>query len=171
MKLDPKFSNAAWIAATMLAAAAIAAVSWAGGARHATEQHEAYVRAQAAQTQRIEKAQTAVVHDVVVQYRDRIKTVYVKGEVIEKLVPQYITPQDDVRFGVNAGFVRLLDAAWAGDDPGPATGTDEEPAAIPLSVIADTETYNATVCRAWQEQALTVKELYRRLQAATNGKN
>jgi hypothetical protein len=45
-----------------------------------------YLTAQAKRTAVITQAQTKVVVQTEIQYRDRIKTVYLKGEVIENVV-------------------------------------------------------------------------------------
>ena len=137
------------------------------GERSAGQQHVDYVNAQAARSVVIVKAQQKVVVQTEIKYRDRIKTVFVKGEEIEKLVPVYVTRADDDRFGVNAGFVRSYNAAWAGEPAGAATESDREPARIPLSDVADADAHNATVCRAWREQALGWREFYDTLKAAT----
>lgn len=137
-------------------------------ARHGADAMIDYIAKQAAQTTRIAKAQVQVVHETEIKYRDRIQTVYVKGDEIEKLVPQYVTPGDDQRFGVNAGFVRVLDAAWGLQPAAAPAESDREPAGVSLSDVAANEADNATACRAWREQALGVREVYERLRAVTN---
>ncbi len=132
------------------------------------EEHLAYVAEQAEQTARIAKAQQVVVAQTQIKYVDRIKIVYAKGETIEKQVPIYVTSADAARFAVNAGFVRLYDAAWSGDDPGPATDSDRESAGISLAQVATVEAGNATACRAWREIALGLRENYINLQSVTN---
>lgn len=115
---------------------------------------------------RIQQAQIQVVEKTEIQYRDRIKTVYIQGETIERSVPLYITDNDNARFGVNSGFVRLYNAAWSNVPAEPATSADREPTAIPLADIAAVDTFNATSCHAWREQAIGLKEFYMALQAA-----
>ena len=159
----------AWARAAILAGAAVTllAIGWMQGERAAGEAHRAYVNAQAARTVAIGRAQIRVVQQVEVQYRDRIRTVYVQGESIEHTIPQLVTPDDMVRFGVHVGFVRLFDAAWSGDTPGPAEDADREPATVSLADVADVEVANATSCRAWREQALGWRTFYNELKAAT----
>jgi hypothetical protein len=137
------------------------------GERRAGQRHIDYVTAQAARTVAIGKAQTKVVIQTEIKYRDRIQKIYLKGEVIEKQVPIYVTRDDDAVYGVNAGFVRAYNAAWSGDDPGPATESDRGPAGIPLSAVADVDAHNATSCRAWREQAIGFREFYGKMKAAT----
>ena len=138
------------------------------GERIAGEKHIDYVMAQAERSIAIAKAQQVVVTKTQIEYVDRIKTIYVKGDAIEKQVPIYITEADNARFAVNAGFVRVYDAAWAGDDPGPASDSDREPSGISLAQVAEVDVFNATTCRAWREIALGQREYYRRLQSVTN---
>lgn len=138
------------------------------GERVAGQQHVAYVAAQAAQSVKIAQAQAKVVVQTEIKYRDRIQKVYVKGNEIEKQVPVYVTAADNLRYGVNVGFVRSYNAAWSGDVAGPAAESDREPAGIPLADIAETDAANATSCRAWREQAIGMREFYEQMKASTN---
>jgi hypothetical protein len=149
------------------AGAALYALGMLNGERVAGQVHIDYLAAQAGRTVAIVKAQEKVVVQTEIKYRDRIKTVYVKGEEIEKLVPVYVTPADDDRFGVNTGFVRSYNAAWAGEPAGGAVDADREPAGIPLSEVAEADAHNATACRAWREQALGWRQFYGNLKAVT----
>ena len=129
--------------------------------------HIDYVTAQAARTVAVAQAQQKVVVQTEIKYRDRIKTVYVKGEEIEKLVPVYVTRADDDRYGVNAGFVRSYNAAWAGEPAGPPVESDRDAAGIPISEVAAVDAHNATVCHAWRELATGLREHYEKLKAVT----
>jgi hypothetical protein len=137
------------------------------GERLAGQAHIDYVTAQSARTVAIVKAQQKVVVQTEIKYRDRIKTVYVKGEEIEKLVPVYVTRADDDRYGVNAGFVRSYNAAWAGKPAGPSVESDRDAAGIPLSEVAAVDAHNATACHAWRELAVGLREHYENLKAVT----
>lgn len=130
----------------------------------------AYKAAQVAQTVVITKKEIQVVTEIQVEYRDRIKEIYITGAEIEKHIKDFVTPADDARFGVNTGFVRNLDAAWAGQPAGPAADSDRESAAVPLSEVAAVEAANATSCRAWREQTLGWRDFYARQQVAINGR-
>lgn len=112
------------------------------------------------------RANRAIATKTEVVYRDRIEKIYVNGDEIEKQVPIYITEVDSSRFTVNAGFVRLYDAAWSGESAGPATESDREPAGISLAQVAAVEAGNATSCRAWREVALGLRDYYSRLQGS-----
>jgi hypothetical protein len=161
----------AWARAAMLVAAGVAllGIGWIQGERSAGEAHLAYVSAQATRTVAIARAQAKVVQQVEVRYQERIRTIYLHGETIETHIPQLVTPADVERFGVHVGFVRLFDAAWSGDAPGPSEDADREPAAVSLADVAQVEAENATTCRAWREQALGWRDFYDELKRATDG--
>lgn len=138
------------------------------GERLAGQRHIDYVTAQAAQTVAVARAQTKVVVQTEIKYRDRIKTIYVKGEEIERQVPVYVTAADDQRCAINAGFVRAYNAAWSGDAAGAASDADRESAGISLAEVAEADAYNATACRAWREQVIGWREFYGNLKRATD---
>ena len=129
-----------------------------------------YIGKQAAQTAVIIKKQVEVRTVVQTKYVDRVQKIYVQGETIEKSIPTYIQPADTDRFAVNAGFIRVLDAAWSGEPVGPAADSDREPAELSLDAVAGSEVANATSCLTWREQALGWREFYVRQQVAINGK-
>ncbi|BBE09625.1 Uncharacterized protein MCB1EB_1464 [Mycoavidus cysteinexigens] len=116
-----------------------------------------------AQAQLIE-AQTKVIIQTEIQYRDRIKIVKEKGDTIIKEVPIYVNQADTDHFGVNVGFVRHHNAAFANESAGPAAHFDREPAGISLAEIAEVNAFNANVCWQWREQALRLRAFYRQLQ-------
>lgn len=136
------------------------------GERVAGKVHADYMRAQEKVEIRTVHAQSQVIYKTDVQYRDRIRTIYVKGETIEKTVPVLVTPDDNDRFGVNVGFVRNFNAAWANEPAGSANDTDRGPATIPLADIAAAEAANATACYAWREQAIGLRDLYQQMKKA-----
>ena len=129
-----------------------------------------YVQAQARETARIARAQAKVVTVTETVYRERIKHIYHQGATIETSIPTYIQPLDTGRFAVNAGFVRVLDAAWSGEPAGPARDSDREPAGVPIDTIAGVEVHNATSSRAWREQALGWRKFYAGQQVVINGR-
>lgn len=153
------------IAAILAAACCLFLLGAITGVRYAGEQELARADLRAAQTVKLAKAQVQVVWKTEIKYVDRIQTIYQKGETIEKAVPVYVTPADDANYGVNAGFVRSYNAAWANDPAGPAAESDREPAGIPLADIAEADAHNASACFAWREQALGLRELYLNMQA------
>ncbi|NML62287.1 hypothetical protein HHL21_14615 [Massilia sp. RP-1-19] len=139
-------------------------------ARRGADAMADYIGKQATQTAGIVKKQIEVQTSVQTKYVDRIQKIYVQGATIETNIPIYIQPADADRFGVNAGFVRVLDAAWSGEPVGPATDSDREPAELSLDAVAAAEVGNATSCRAWRDQALGWRDFYAGQQVAVNGR-
>lgn len=166
-------SWAPW-AAGALAIAAVVAGSYGMGRVHEARIGAAalaeYKSKQVVQTAKIEVAQAEVKTIVQIKYVDRIKKIYVQGAIIENDIPRYITPADSDRFGVNAGFVRVVDAAWTGEAVGPELSSDRESASISLDDVAAVQVGNATSCRVWREQAYGWRDFYARQQVAINGK-
>lgn len=129
-----------------------------------------YIGRQAAQTTVIVKKQVEVQTSVQIKYVDRIQKIYVQGATIETNIPTYIQPFDNDRYGVNVGFVRIIDAAWSGDPVGSADSSDREPAGIPLDEVASVQVGNATSCRIWREKVYGWRKFYAGQQVAINGK-
>jgi len=129
-------------------------------ARRGNEAMSDYLAAQAARTVVIGRAQTKLVVQTEIKYRDRIQKIYLKGEVIEKQVPIYVTAADNAECRINTGFVRSHDAAWAGEPAGPASGTDRDAAGVSLAEVSEANAYNARTCLAWRELALGLREHY-----------
>lgn len=134
------------------------------GERSAGQRHVDYVQAQVARGLVIAKARAQVVVQTEVKYRDRLKTIYVKGEEIEKQVPVFVTAADNAECRVNAGFVRSYNAGWAGEPAGPAASADRDPSGVSLAEVAETNSHNATACLAWRELALGLREYYAKQQ-------
>lgn len=156
----------------------LAGLAVVGGSYHMGRSHERkladaemveYKNKQVIQTVKIVKGETQAVIKTEIEYRDKIKKIYIQGAEIEKHITDYVQPVDDVRFAVNAGFLRDIDAAWAGVPVGPAVDSDREPSGIPISAIAAVEAGNATSCLAWREQALGWREFYHDQQVVING--
>lgn len=139
-------------------------------ARRGAKAFEEYKGKQVAQTAKIVEKQVFVKGNTEIRVVERVKKIYVQGAAIETNIPLYIKPADADRFAVNAGFVRVIDAAWSGDAVGPAAESDREPASVPLYSIASVQVGNATSCRVWREQALGWRTYYRDQQIAINGK-
>lgn len=106
------------------------------------------------------KQEAKIVVKTEIEYRDRIKKIYIKGDEIEKTVYKYISPAVSDSVLITNGFVRIHTAAWTSTPAGPASITDNEPAGISLIEVAETETHNATSCLAWREQALGLRAFY-----------
>jgi hypothetical protein len=157
-----------WVkyAALFFAAISIYFAGRLDGERIEGAKHLEYVAQQSQKALKIHKAQEKVVVKTEIVYRDRIKKIYVKGDVIEKEVPVYVTKTDNERCTVNAGFVRSYNAGWTGEPAGPPAESDREPSGISLAEVAETDAYNAKVALAWKEQALGLRKLYEDLKAA-----
>lgn len=110
------------------------------------------------------QAQAKVVIQTEIQYRDRIKIVKEKGDTIIKEIPIYVTQADTNRFGVNIGFMRHYNAAFANEPAGSPAEFDRRPTSISIAEIAEVNAYNANICWQWREQALGLKAFYRQLQ-------
>ena len=89
---------------------------------------------------------------VVTQYVDRVRVVREKGDTIIKEVPVYVPVQADAACTINRGFVRLHDAAAAGELPEPARDADAAAAGIALSAVAGTVATNYQTCHENAEQ-------------------
>ncbi len=93
---------------------------------------------------------------IVTEYVDRVRVVREKGETIVKEVPVYVTPKADAACVVPRGFVRVHDGAARNEPPGPAEATDDAPAGIALSHVAEVTADNY---RAYHELAEQLKAL------------
>lgn len=161
----------AWLWGFLLAVAVAASLIFVGdqhGARRVRAEWVVETERRSEADREAARADKAIVANAEIVYRDRIKKIYVKGDEIEKQVPIYITEIDSSRFTVNAGFVRLYDAAWSGESAGPAAESDREPAGVSLAQVAETDAFNATACRAWREIALGQRQFYDELRSAHN---
>ncbi|MEQ1005071.1 hypothetical protein ABLT12_28650 [Pseudomonas aeruginosa] len=120
--------------AVVALAGLVYALGWLGGAGHELD------RAKQLETKQLRKAfeqgqALGTVRDrVVTEYVDRVEVIEKQGKTIIQRVPVYVTPDDDSRCAVPAGFVRLHDAAARAEDLGAGPGAaDAHPpaAAIP----------------------------------------
>jgi hypothetical protein len=102
---------------------------------------------------------------IVTQYVDRVQVIRERGATLIKEVPVYVSAKADAACVVNAGFVRLHDAA-AGNLPAPepSGAADEAPSGIALSAVATTTAANYTDCNANAEQLSKLQEIVREYQ-------
>ena len=149
MKLIPWLYR--WLAMAALAAALIG-VGWIKGASHVQAQWDAAVQQQTLQAAAVRQKQAEATVKVVTEYVDRVRVVREKGDTIIKEVPVYVPVQADAACTINRGFVRLHDAAAAGDLPEPAGDADAAPAGIALSAVAGTVAANYQTCHENAEQ-------------------
>jgi len=108
--------------AVVVIAGLVYALGWLGGAGHELD------RAKQLETKQLRKAfeqgqALGTVRDrVVTEYVDRVEVIEKQGKTIIQRVPVYVTPDDDSRCAVPAGFVRLHDAAARAEDLGAGPG-------------------------------------------------
>ncbi len=140
-----------WLALVLLAAA-LFGFGWIKGAGHVQAQWDAAVQKQALQTAAVRERQAQATVKVVTQYVDRVRVVRETGDTIIKEVPVYVPVQADAACTINRGFVRLHDAAAAGELPEPAQDADAAPAGIALSAVAGTLASNYQTCHENAEQ-------------------
>lgn len=169
--MDKLFSIVPWyykLLAVGLLAAVLIGYGWVKGAGHVQGQWDAAVEKQEAQQARGRVRQAEVTVKVVTQYVDRVRVIREKGDVIIKEVPAYVTPESDSRCAINAGFVRLHDAAAANEVPGPARTADAAPAGIALSAVARTVAENYRRCHENAAQLTFLQEWVREQAKAAN---
>ena len=140
-----------WLALVLLAAALIG-FGWIKGAGHVQAQWDAVVQQQTLQAATVRQKQAEATVKVVTQYVDRVRVVREKGDTIIKEVPVYVPVQADAACSINRGFVRLHDAAAAGELPEPARDADAAAAGIALSTVAGTVAANYQTCHENAEQ-------------------
>ena len=140
-----------WLALVALGAALIG-FGWINGARHVQADWDAAVQEQDRQAAAVREQQAQATVKVVTQYVDRVLVVREKGETIIKEVPIYVPAQADAACTINRGFVRLHDAAAAGELPEPARDADAAAEGLALSAVAGTVAANYQTCHENAEQ-------------------
>ncbi|MDT3735563.1 MAG: hypothetical protein ROZ00_05010 [Denitratisoma sp.] len=149
----------------LLVALALVAFGWVKGNEHGTQKLIDYQGAQAKAAVKIAAAQGAVTTRVEVRVRERIRIVREAGETIVKEVPVYVTPEADAACAVTRGFVRLHNAAAAGEIPGPPGLGDGAAGGVALSAVAATVVHNYATALGWREQLLGCQAWIREQQA------
>jgi len=144
--------------AVVVVAFALIAIGWFGGAAHVQDQWDAEKQALALSASETGRHQAEATIKVVTEYVDKIKVVRERGATIIKEVPVYVTTQADADCLINAGFVRLHDAA-AGNavslSPGPA---DAAPSGVALSTVAGTVADNYQRCHENAAQLIALQQ-------------
>ena len=140
-----------WLAIAALAVA-LTGLGWVKGAGHVQSQWDAAVHQQTLQIAAVRQRQAEATVQVVTRYVDRVRVVREKGDTIIKEVPIYVPVQADAACTINRGFVRLHDAAAAGELPEPARDTDAAAAGVALSAVAGTVAANYQTCHENAEQ-------------------
>jgi hypothetical protein len=140
-----------WLALVLLAVALIG-FGWIKGAGHVQAQWDAAATHQNLQAAAIRARQAQATVKVVTQYVDRVRVVRDKGDTIIKEVPFYVPVQANAACTINRGFVRLHDAAAAGELPEPARDADAAAAGVTLSAVTGTVAANYQTCHENAEQ-------------------
>ena len=152
-----------------LAALAVALISfgWIKGASHVQAQWDAAAQQQTLQATAIRERQALAAVKVVTEYVDRVRIVREKADTIVKEVPVYVPVQADTACTINRGFVRLHDAAAAGELPEPARDADAASAGIALSAVAGTVAANYQTCHENAEQLRALQAWVSEIPSAT----
>ena len=151
--------------ALVLLAVALLGFGWIKGAEHVQAQWDAVVQQQTLQAATVRQKQAEATVKVVTQYVDRVRVVREKGDTIIKEVPVYVPVQADAACTINRGFVRLHDAAAAGELPEPARDADAAAAGIALSAVAGTVAANYQTCHESAEQLRALQAWVREVRA------
>jgi len=101
------------------------------------------------------------------RFIDRVRIVREKGGTIIKELPVYVPVQADAACTINRGFVRLHDAAAAGELPEPARDADAAAAGIALSAVAGTVAANYQTCHENAEQLRALQAWVSAIPSAT----
>lgn len=149
--------------AVVAVALALLAIGWSSGAAHVQDKWDAEKQAQALAAAQTGQHQAEATVQVVTEYVDKIKVVRERGATIIKEVPVYVNAQADADCIINAGFVRLHDAAAGNTIPGPSRVADAAPSGVALSTVATTVADNYQGCRenieqiiAWQQWTMAM---------------
>jgi hypothetical protein len=152
----------------MLALAAFAAAllgfGWIKGASHVQAQWDAATQRQTLQVATVRQHQAEATVKVVTEYIDRVRIVREKGETIIKEVPVYVPVQADAACRINRGFVRLHDAAAAGELPDTPADADAATANLALSAVAATVADNYRICHENAEQLRALQAWVREME-------
>lgn len=151
-----------WIAAAL---AVFLALWWYGN--HQFNKGVAWQLAQDAEfIANMKPKQAAATERVRIVFIEKAAEIKWRTKTITERVPEYVTAKDDAGCTVNAGAVRLHNAAAQGIVPGSPTGTDAAPSGVALSTLTETVTSNygtAHICaarlEAWQQWYLAQKAL------------
>lgn len=140
---------------------------WFKGASRVQAQWDAAVQQRTLQVAAVRERQAQATVKVVTQYVDRVRVVREKGETIIKEVPAYVPGQADAACTINHGFVRLHDAAAAGNLPEPARDADAAAAGLALAAVAGTVAANYQTCHENAEQLRALQVWVREMQMTT----
>lgn len=127
------------------------------------------VKKQREEIARIEKESQKVTEKIVVEYKEKIKVVKEKGDVIIQKVPEYITKESDTKCVIPNSFVVLHDSAAKNEVPDSAKGVDEGASAVKLSDVARTVTINYNNYHQLTEQLKALQDWVKQQEKVYNG--
>lgn len=107
---------------------------------------------------KLEAASHEVTEKVVIQYKQKVKVVKEKGDVIIQKVPEYITKESDSKCVIPNSFVVLHDAATKNEVPDATRGVNETASGIKLSDVARTVTLNYNTYHQLSEQLKALQD-------------
>lgn len=134
---------------------------WFKGASHIQAQWDVATGAQQQALAQVQTRQAQSSVQVVTQYVDRIQVVREKGDTLIQEIPVYVPVQADAACTVHRGFVRLHDAAVAGELPEPARDPDAPTEGLALSAVAATVVTNYQTCHENAEQLKALQDWIR----------
>ena len=127
------------------------------------------VKKQKEEIARIEKESQKVTEKIVVEYKEKVKVVKEKGDVIIQKVPEYITKESDTKCVVPNSFVMLHDSAAKNEVPDSTKGVDEGASAVKLSDVARTVTINYNNYHQLTEQLKALQDWVKQQEKVYNG--
>jgi len=153
--------------------AALIGFGWVKGASHVQARWDAAIAQQILQAAAVRARQAQATVKIVTEYVDRVRIVREKGDTIIKEVPVYVPVQADAACTINRGFVRLHDAAAAGELPTAPADADAPTAGLALSAVAATVAANYQTCHENAERLRALQGWVRQMLAAeqTNATN
>ena len=140
---------------------ALVGFGWLKGASHVQAQWDAATTAQQLAQAQAQIRQAEATVQVVTQYVDRIQVVREKGDTLIQEIPVYVPVQADAACTVHRGFVRLHDAAAAGELPQPTRDADAPAEGLALSAVAATVVTNYQTCHENAEQLKALQDWIR----------
>ncbi len=153
--------------AAVAVALALLAIGWSSGAAHIQDKWDADKQAQALSAAQAGQHQAEATVQVVTEYVDKIKVVRERGATIIKEVPVYVNAQADADCIINAGVVRLHNAAASNTISFSPGATDAAPSGVALSTVAATVADNYTTCHENAEQLIALQQWTMAMGAAT----
>lgn len=127
------------------------------------------VKKQKEEIARIEKESQKVTEKIVVEYKEKVKVVKEKGDVIIQKVPEYITKESDTKCVIPNSFVVLHDSAAKNEVPDSTKGVDEGASAVKLSDVARTVTINYNNYHQLTEQLKALQDWVKQQEKVYNG--